>query len=194
MPIDAKSEAIFTLTEASTRAEALIGRRLATSTFYRWAKTGVRGVRLETRFLGGIRYTSEEALSRFFDAITNQAEQSLGPGRMIVDWIVLNLQDLFLKFPAFVFALRDGSGRDKVFADPIDDSQGVDWRQKTIAILVHSNIVLPPFNAIDHDQGVEMRYPPIAIEVLALSLCHGCLPFPINGLAFTRRSAIGGEI
>jgi hypothetical protein len=74
MPIDAKTETVFTLTEAADKAEALIGRRLATSTFYRWAKTGVRGVRLETRFLGGVRYTSEEALSRFFDAITQQAD------------------------------------------------------------------------------------------------------------------------
>lgn len=70
MAIDARHETTFPLTHAAKRAELIIGRRLALSTFYRWAGRGCKGVRLETRMLGGTRYTSEEALQRFFDRLT----------------------------------------------------------------------------------------------------------------------------
>ena len=73
MSIDAQSESVFRLSDAPKRAEQIIGRRLAVSTFYRWASRGVRGVRLEVRCLGGTRYTSEEALQRFFDAVTQES-------------------------------------------------------------------------------------------------------------------------
>lgn len=70
MAIDARHEDVFPLTDAYKRAEPLIGKRLAQSTFYRWSGKGVKGVRLETRMLGGTRYTSLEAIQRFFDALT----------------------------------------------------------------------------------------------------------------------------
>ncbi|XZE56937.1 DUF1580 domain-containing protein [Planctomycetaceae bacterium SH139] len=59
--------------------ESSTGRRFAVSTFYRWSKYGVRGVRLETCFLGGARYTSDEALSRFFNAVTEQMDGTSEP-------------------------------------------------------------------------------------------------------------------
>lgn len=37
-------------------------------TIHRWAKEGVRGVRLETVLICGKRYTSKAALNRFFNA------------------------------------------------------------------------------------------------------------------------------
>lgn len=73
--IDAQTERICTLPQAPERAEKIIARRVAVSTIYRWVQSGVRGVRLETRFLGGVRYTSEEAIQRFFDRVTASVEE-----------------------------------------------------------------------------------------------------------------------
>ncbi len=42
------------------------GKRIGISTIFRWASYGIRGVRLETLMVGGIRCTSEDALKRFF--------------------------------------------------------------------------------------------------------------------------------
>ncbi len=42
------------------------GRKIHTSTLYRWALHGVRGVKLESLQLGGTLATSREALERFF--------------------------------------------------------------------------------------------------------------------------------
>lgn len=39
-------------------------------TILQWTKRGVRGVVLETLWIGGRKFTSEEAIVRFFDAIT----------------------------------------------------------------------------------------------------------------------------
>ncbi len=44
------------------------------ATVYRWMQVGVRGIRLESICIGGTRCTSLEALQRFFDALTAQAE------------------------------------------------------------------------------------------------------------------------
>ncbi len=41
------------------------GKRLHISTVYRWALKGVRGKVLESTMLGGVRYTSLEAIQRF---------------------------------------------------------------------------------------------------------------------------------
>lgn len=40
-------------------------------TLHRWASTGKNGVTLETRQMGGGRFTSENALLRFIDASEN---------------------------------------------------------------------------------------------------------------------------
>jgi hypothetical protein len=44
------------------------------STLVRWWRRGVRGVKLETILIGGRRYTSLEALTRFFDRLTEARE------------------------------------------------------------------------------------------------------------------------
>ncbi|MBL8841268.1 MAG: DUF1580 domain-containing protein [Planctomycetes bacterium] len=46
------------------------GRKVATSTLYRWITRGVRGVRLESMAAGGGLVTSREALERFFATLT----------------------------------------------------------------------------------------------------------------------------
>lgn len=43
------------------------GRRVHVSTLYRWCHRGVNGRRLEAARIGGVTYTSREALARFSD-------------------------------------------------------------------------------------------------------------------------------
>lgn len=54
-------ESLLTLKEA---AKSLPGKP-GYPTLWRWSQKGCRGVRLETILVGGIRYTSREALERF---------------------------------------------------------------------------------------------------------------------------------
>lgn len=54
-------------------APRVIPGRPALSQVYRWAMRGLRGVRLEWMQVGGRRYTSREALSRFYAATTTAA-------------------------------------------------------------------------------------------------------------------------
>lgn len=61
--IDTTTESVITLAEA---ARDTAGRRLHLSTVHRWRLRGVAGVKLETVLIGGRRYTSREALQRFF--------------------------------------------------------------------------------------------------------------------------------
>ncbi len=67
------SEELVSLTEA-TRAlpRGRNGKRLHVATLHRWAGCGLRGVVLDTIRVGGRRYTSTEALQRFFDRLTAQ--------------------------------------------------------------------------------------------------------------------------
>lgn len=44
------------------------------STLERWRIQGRHGVRLETLLIGGLRYTSRQALSRFCNAVTLAAD------------------------------------------------------------------------------------------------------------------------
>jgi hypothetical protein len=46
------------------------GRKLHQATAFRWAKHGVRGVKLETIRIGGTLCTSVEALQRFFERLS----------------------------------------------------------------------------------------------------------------------------
>jgi hypothetical protein len=68
--IDRSSEDVFPLGECPRHLPTRPGKRVWLSTVYRWATSGSRGVRLESLILGGIRYTSAEALARFAAAVT----------------------------------------------------------------------------------------------------------------------------
>ena len=63
MSINTDTETLITLSEARTAFPG--GKRLSLATLHRWRLHGVRGVRLETILIGGLRYVSREAISRF---------------------------------------------------------------------------------------------------------------------------------
>ena len=77
MLIDIRTEPLFSLTEATKLPcfqNRRAGKRLNVSTIWRWATVGVRGVKLETIMAGGNRATSLEAIERFFEQLTLQAD------------------------------------------------------------------------------------------------------------------------
>ncbi len=55
------------------------GRKVHPATLFRWSRTGIRNVRLETIRIGGTLCTSREALQRFFDALTQTDSTSGTP-------------------------------------------------------------------------------------------------------------------
>ncbi len=50
-------------------AGQVLPNRPARATLWRWAEKGLHGVILETVWLGGRRYTSQEALQRFLERL-----------------------------------------------------------------------------------------------------------------------------
>jgi hypothetical protein len=54
------------------------GRRPHAATFFRWAKHGLRGVRLETIRVGGTLCTTQDALRTFFERLTASGDVQLG--------------------------------------------------------------------------------------------------------------------
>jgi hypothetical protein len=76
--IDTTTERLIPFSEAAKLLPSRhAGRRVAVSTIWRWHHPGVSGVNLETVCVGGSRFTSAEALDRFFQAVT-AARQSGG--------------------------------------------------------------------------------------------------------------------
>ena len=82
MAIDTTTEQILTFAEAARQSRPGRARSLAPSTLWRWHRKGISGVRLETICLGGIRYTSVEALQRFFAAVT-EAKSAKASGHAV---------------------------------------------------------------------------------------------------------------
>jgi hypothetical protein len=74
--INVNEERLLTLAEA---ARSLPGGPVHVSTIHRWRLRGVRGVKLEVLLRGGIRYTSSEALGRFYSAVTAAADAAATP-------------------------------------------------------------------------------------------------------------------
>ena len=73
--IDISSEQVVTLAEATTHLpRRRQGKRPNIATLYRWAQSGVKGIRLETICVGATRCTSVEALQRFCEAVTAAAD------------------------------------------------------------------------------------------------------------------------
>lgn len=67
MTIDVQSETLVSFSEARSAFPG-IDRRLSLATLHRWRLNGVRGVKLATVLVGGLRYTSREAIDRFIKA------------------------------------------------------------------------------------------------------------------------------
>jgi hypothetical protein len=61
MAIDVEREDLLSLSDAA----ALIPTKPSPSTLQRWRIYGVRGHKLETVLIGGLRYTSKQAVTRF---------------------------------------------------------------------------------------------------------------------------------
>ena len=69
---DLLDENLITLAEAAR----LVPRRPSRTSLWRWHKYGVRGVRLETVLIGGIRYTSLQAFARWIEATSKAADRA----------------------------------------------------------------------------------------------------------------------
>lgn len=69
------TESLLTFAEASHR----IPSRPHLSQLYRWSMVGLRGVKLEWLQIGGKRYTSVEALDRFYARLTAAAGGEAAP-------------------------------------------------------------------------------------------------------------------
>lgn len=63
--LDINSETPLSLADAAKSLPPINGRRIHTSTLWRWMRRGVRGARLEHARLGRRVVTSREALARF---------------------------------------------------------------------------------------------------------------------------------
>lgn len=71
MAIDSRVETLIPFTQAG---EAFPGKdRVSPATLHRWRLHGVRGCRLETLLVGGLRYTSTEAIDRFIQAQNDES-------------------------------------------------------------------------------------------------------------------------
>jgi len=56
------------------KAPQEVAHRPHVSTFWRWSRGGLKGVRLETVVIGGRRYKSREALQRFFQELNKHRD------------------------------------------------------------------------------------------------------------------------
>ena len=72
--IDVTAETLIQFRDLPKWTKDHLGRRVHPSTLHRWRLRGVRSVNLETLLVGGTRYTSVEALNRFFAATTAAAD------------------------------------------------------------------------------------------------------------------------
>ncbi len=78
--IDLSQETVISFNEAAGRVPSYRpGRKTHVATLHRWAKDGVRGVKLDSARLGGRMVTSAEALQRFSDALSCAPASSPSP-------------------------------------------------------------------------------------------------------------------
>jgi hypothetical protein len=81
--LDLENETVLPLSEAPRHPMLRRGRRpgrpIHRSTLERWRCRGCRGVRLETELLGGIRVTTVQALTRFFERLSRPGAPADAP-------------------------------------------------------------------------------------------------------------------
>ena len=75
--IDIVNEQMIPFSKIPAWCEEHLGNGVNRATVHRWRTRGARGSKLETVLAGGRRYTSQEALLRFFDSAT-AAEDGFG--------------------------------------------------------------------------------------------------------------------
>ena len=85
--IDIHNERLVALTETPEYLPRRRGKKINVSTVYRWASPrGCRGKRLETCTIGGVRFTSLEAINRFVaDEAVKPTPHGLGHAKAIKD-------------------------------------------------------------------------------------------------------------
>jgi len=67
--VDPAGGDLILLADLPNVAPRLIGKTICKSTARKWASSGIRGEKLQTRLLGGLRYTSERAVRAFLDRL-----------------------------------------------------------------------------------------------------------------------------
>ena len=77
--IDIVNEQMIPFSKIPAWCEKHLGNRVNRSTVHRWRLRGARGTKLETVLVGGRRYSSEEALLRFFENTTAAGEDEGSP-------------------------------------------------------------------------------------------------------------------
>lgn len=77
MTIDIEHEELLTIAQAAKRLPS----HPHVSTVWRWVLYGVRGTKLESVLIGGLRYTSAQALERFVAGTTAKAAGQPAPTR-----------------------------------------------------------------------------------------------------------------
>jgi hypothetical protein len=70
-----ENETVLTLADAAAKLPKMHGKRPHIATLWRWITYGIRGVRLESRRLGGRFVTSIEALDRFGKALAEASHR-----------------------------------------------------------------------------------------------------------------------
>lgn len=68
MALDFSNEHPITLVEVPKHVPKRHGKKVHYSTVYRWISKGARGRVLESALVGGVRYTTVEAVGRFLAA------------------------------------------------------------------------------------------------------------------------------
>ena len=79
--IDIINEQMIPISKVPAWCEKHLGNRVHPSTVHRWQLRGSRGCKLESVRIGGRRYSSQEALLRFFDNTTAAADGTGSPQR-----------------------------------------------------------------------------------------------------------------
>ena len=77
MHLDFTREQGIPLSEVPRHLPNRNGKKIHYSTIYRWATKGARGRILETALIGGVRYTTVEALHRFQSGETATSNQEI---------------------------------------------------------------------------------------------------------------------
>ena len=72
--INLQTEHAIPIREVPRHVPRRNGKKVHYSTVYRWVTKGVRGKRLESVMVGGIRYTTTEAIGRFLNGKPSDAQ------------------------------------------------------------------------------------------------------------------------
>lgn len=73
-PLNFEADPPIALADVPSLLPKRRGKKVHHSTVYRWVTKGARGRVLESRMIGGVRYTSVAALTRFLEADEQQAD------------------------------------------------------------------------------------------------------------------------